>query len=171
MSEVLSVQFEGMQEFTEMLDKIKDDFSEKDSQKILNNAVKLAMQPVLSTAKALVPKDTGALMASLRIEVRKPTTRDKKSIYVNPSDVVIGTVTTAPGKVLAKKSFTNLKTKKKQKGIESDARAIANEFGTGKMAAHPFMRPAIESTAPQTLGSLSNSLSTALDKYRSKYNK
>jgi hypothetical protein len=171
MAEVISVEFEGMQEFKDLLDKIKDDFSEKDTQKILNNAVKIAMQPVLASAKSLAPKDTGALAASLRIEVRKPNTKDKRSIYVNPSDVVIGTVTTAPGNVLAAKSFTNLKSNKKQKGIKSDARAIANEFGTGKMAAHPFMRPAIESTAPQTLGALSSSLATALEKYKSRYNK
>jgi HK97 gp10 family phage protein len=171
MADSLKIKFEGMQEFKGLLDQIKDDFGEKDAQKILNNAVKIAMQPVLTTAKNLAPKDTGALMASLRIETRKPNTKDKRSIYVNSTDVVIGTVTTAPGNVLAKKSFTNLKSNKKQKGITSDARAIANEFGTGKIAGRPFMRPAMESNTSQVVGSLVNSLKIALEKYKSRYNK
>ena len=168
MADVISVQFEGIEEFSQMLDQMKDDFSEKDSKKILNNAVKLAMQPVLSKAQSLVPIDTGALRASLRIEARKPTSRDKRSIYVNPTDVVIGTVTTAPGSVLKKKKFVNQRTGQKETGIASDARAVANEFGTAKMAGRPFMRPAMETSTQPVLNSLAQSLKTALDKYQAK---
>ena len=168
MADVFTVKFEGIQEFTQMLDQIKDDFSEKDSKKILNNAVKLAMQPVLSKAQSLVPVDTGALRASLRIEARKPTNRDKRSIYVNPTDVVIGTVTTAPGSVLKKKKFVNQRTGQQETGIKSDARAVANEFGTAKMPGKPFMRPAMETSTQPVLNSLAQSLKTALDKYRAK---
>jgi HK97 gp10 family phage protein len=170
----MTVQFTGMVEFQQLLDEMKDDFSEKDSKKILNSAVRQAMKPVLDRARSLAPKDTGALAASLRLEARKPTSRDKKSIYVNPSDVVIGSVTTASGKQLAKKTFKNIKTGKKQKGIPSDGRAIAEEFGTktefGSVhnAAKPYMRPALETSAPQVLNSLSDVLKVALEKYRSK---
>ena len=168
MAEMFTVQFEGIEEFTQLLDQMKDDISEKDSKKILNNAVKLAMKPVLEKAQNLVPIETGALRASLRIEARKPTNRDKKSIYVNPTDVVIGTVTTAPGSVLKKKKFINQKTGKKETGIASDARAVANEFGTAKMAGKPFMRPAMETTTQPVLNSLAQSLKTALEKYQAK---
>jgi len=168
MADVISIQFEGIEEFTQLLNEIKDDFSEKDSKKILNNAVKLAMKPVLDKAQSLVPIDTGALRASLRIEARKPTGRDKRSIYVNPTDVVIGTVTTAPGNVLKKKKFVNQKTGKKETGIASDARAVANEFGTAKISAKPFMRPAMETSTQPVLNSLSQSLKVALEKYHAK---
>jgi HK97 gp10 family phage protein len=168
MAEAFTVRFEGIEEFTQLLNEIKDDFSEKDSKKILNNAVKLAMKPVLEKAQNLVPVDTGGLRASLRIEARKPTNRDKRSLYVNPTDVVIGTVTTAPGSVLKKKKFVNQKTGKKEVGIASDARAVANEFGTAKMAGKPFMRPAMETTTQPVLNSLSMSLKTALEKYQAK---
>lgn len=174
MAEIVSVRFTGINDFVSTLTEIKEDFNEKDSKKILNRAIRLAMAPVLSTAKSLVRKDTGALEASLRIEVRKPNSRDKKSVYVNPTDIVIGTVTTAPANVLAKKRFQNRKnttSKIKQIGIESDARAIANEFGTANMAARPFMRPAMESSAQVALDSLAGSLRTALEKYRSKNTK
>ena len=171
---VVKVQFTGMIEFQRLIEEMKDDFSEKDQKKILVKAVRQAMSPVLSKAQALAPKDTGALTASLRVEARKPTRRDRKSIYVSTGDIVIGTVTTASGKQLAKKTFKNIKSGKKQKGIESDGRAIANEFGTktefGDVhnAARPYMRPALETSKGQVLDSLADDLKIVLEKYRSK---
>ena len=174
MAETVKFSFEGFKEFTDLINEIKEDFSVKDSKKIINSGMKIAMAPTLEKARALVPVDTGALAASLRIEARAPTNRDKRSVYVNDSDIAIATVTTAPGNVLAKTRFFNqhnTKSKIKQIGITSDARAMANEFGTAKMAAHPFLRPALESTSQQTTGILGNSLGTALENYRSKHNK
>jgi HK97 gp10 family phage protein len=164
----VKVSFVGFDEFGKLLKEMQSDFNEADQKKILTNAVRKAMQPVLSQAKALAPVDTGALRASLRVEARKPSRKDKKSIYVKTSDVVIATVTTAPSNVLAKKQFLNLKTGKKQKGIPSDARAIANEFGTAKHGAKPYMRPALESQTGIVLDDLAGSLRLALLKYKSR---
>ena len=165
---IVKIAFYGQQEFTEVLREMQNDFGIKDQKKILSSAMRVAMKPVLSRAKSLVSSDTGALSASLRIEARKPTQKDKNSVYVNSTDTVIGTVTTASGKQLAKKTFKNLKTGKKQKGIPSDARAYANEFGTHKMAAKPFLRPALESSSPEMLNLLTESLRTAILKYQAK---
>jgi HK97 gp10 family phage protein len=165
---IVKIAFYGQPEFTEVLRQMQDDFGEKDQKKILTSAMRLAMKPVLAKARNLVPKDTGALSASLRIEARKPTKRDRNSVYVSPTDTVIGTVTTASGKQLAKKTFKNIKTGKKQKGIPSDARAYANEFGTAKMAGRPFLRPALETSSSQMLDSLTQSLKTAILKYQAK---
>ena len=167
----ITFKVEGAVEFEEMLSQMQEDFGPKDSQKILNKAVKESMKPILSLAQQLVPKDTGALAASLRIEARKPTGKDKRSKYVEPTDIVISTVTTAPGHVLAKTKFHNLHNKSskiKQVGIASDARAVANEFGTAKMAAHPFMRPAMEGAGGSAVGILTEQLRVALEKYKSK---
>jgi hypothetical protein len=118
--------------------------------------------------------DTGALAASLRIEARRPTQKDKHSRYIQTTDTVIGTVTTAPGNVLAKRSFYNYsasyKARKdiKTKGIPSDARANVQEFGSYKMAAHPFMRPALESRGVEVVGSLGRILGEKLESYRAK---
>ena len=182
MADILKVKFEGGLELKEMLDQMSEDFGQKDTKRILATAVRKSMQPVLQNAKSLVRKDSGALEASLRIEARKPTNKDKKSVYINDSDVVIGLVTIAPPSVLAKKKFLNLKSgyantsafnKKqiKQVGIELDMRGIANEFGTAKLPAKPFLRPAMESGGVQVLGSLTESLATALQKYKSRKNK
>ncbi len=168
MADTVTFKVEGMKEFEQLLKEIQSDFGEKDTKKILNQAVKKSMGNVLATAKNLVPVDTGALRASLRLEVRKPTRKDKRSKYVENSDIVIGNVTTAPGNVLARTKFTNVKTGQKQKGIKSDARAIVNEFGTAKQPARPYLRPAMETQSPTVVSSLASSLRMALEKYRSK---
>lgn len=168
MTSKVTFQIEGMKEFEQLIQEMQEDFGEKDQKKILNKAVRKSMASVLSAAKTRSPVDTGALQASLRLEVRKPSRKDKRSKYVMPTDIVIGNVTTAPGKVLAKKRFMNVKTGKVQKGIESDGRAIANEFGTASMPANPFLRPAMESQAGNVVNSLADSLKAVLTKYRSK---
>ena len=168
---VVKVQYTGFNDLANVFKEMQSDFNAQDQKKILTNAVRKSMQPVLRKAQALAPADTGALRASLQVEARKPSRKDKKSIYVNPNDAVIATVTTASGNKLAKRSFLNVKTGKKETGIASDARAIANEFGTANMGAKPFMRPALESSKGVVINDLAGSLKTALDKYKSKQNK
>lgn len=182
MAESFTVKFEGGKEFAEMLDQMTADFGPKDTKRILTQAVRKSMQPVLQKAVAIVRKDSGALAASLRIESKKPSAKDKRSLYVNATDVVISKVTIAPPNVLAKKRFLNLKSGPantsafnkrpiKQIGIQLDMRGLANEFGTAKLPAKPFLRPALESGAPMVLGSLKDALALALQKYKSRKNK
>jgi HK97 gp10 family phage protein len=163
-----SVGIVGVRELKDVLNELTQDFGPKDSKRILTSAVRYAMKPALETAKANVPTDTGALRASLRIEARKPNRKDMASKYVNPNDVAIATVTTAPGKVLAKKSFKNLKTGKRQKGIDSDARAIAMEFGTATVGPKPFLRSALESNSTLILNSLSNEIKKSIERYKAR---
>jgi HK97 gp10 family phage protein len=164
---------EGVQELQNLFDEMANELGPKDSQRILNKAVRTSMIPVLNSARQLAPVDTGALRASLQIEVRKPNRKDKRSKYVSENDTVIGLVTTAPASKLAKTKFKNMRTESKfmQIGIASDARAVANEFGTAKMPAQPFMRPALESNAQNVVNSLSVNIATALRKYKSKHMK
>ncbi len=167
----VKVHYTGFAELANVFKEMQKDFNEQDQKKILTNAVRKSMQPVLRKAQALAPVDTGALRASLQVEARKPSRKDRKSIYVNTNDVVISAVTTASGNKLAKRSFLNVKTGKKETGIASDARAIANEFGTAKMGAKPFLRPALESSKNVVVDDLAGSLQVALQKYKAKQNK
>ena len=163
MADTLSFKFEGFQEFEEMVNEIRDDFSEKDAKQIMNKAMKLAMEPVLSLARNLVPVDSGALQDSLRIEARKPTNKDKHSRYVSATDIVISTVTTAPANAMKKKGFNDFK---------PDFRALAMEFGTAKIpGGKPFLRPALEGQSQAATNILADSFSTVLERYKSKYNK
>lgn len=166
--------FEGALELKEVLRELSDDFGTKDAKTILRRGVREAMKPALYQAKLLAPADSGGLRASLRIETRKPNKKDMRSKYVSPNDVVIGTITTAPGPVLARTKFHNLHnttSKIKQVGIESDARAIAMEFGTAKVAARPFLRPALESQSQSMVESLADNLRNAITKYQARKTK
>jgi len=166
----------GISEFKELMAQIKDDFGPKDANSILRNAVRLSMQPVLETAKALVPKDTGQLAASLQIEARKPTQKDKASKYVSANDVVIGRVTVAPSNKFKKgvrvydieKSYAAKKDKFTRIAFEGDGRAMFTEFGTAKESARPYLRPALESNSATITTNLGNSLRDALAKYKAK---
>ena len=168
MATVVKVEFEGWAETTELFKQISNDFGEKDASNIMRNAVRLSMKTVLEKARSLVSKDTGALAASLQVEARKTRKKDFRSKYIFPGDVVIGAVTTASGKKLAKLKFNNIKTGQKQVGTKSDARAMVLEFGTANMSPRPYLRPALESSAAQVTGTLGKSLGVALEKYKAK---
>lgn len=177
MATIVKYEFTGFKELQEVFQELANDFGPKDQNKILRSGVRQAMNPVLATAKTLVPVDTGALSASLQLEVRKPTQKDRRSKYITATDTIIGAVTTAPGKKLEKRSFKNAKTGKKQIGIASDGRAqfmeygfdhYAREVGTAAVPAQPFMRPALETNSQNVVDSLATHLRTAITKYKAK---
>lgn len=162
------VAIEGVQELNDVLDELNNDFGPKDAKNILVSAVRKSMRIVLDQAKTMVPVDTGALKASLRVEARKPTSKDKRSKYISATDVAIATVTTAPGKVLAKRKFYNVKEKKNVVGIPSDARAVAMEFGTAKVAARPYLRPALESQSSTVVSNLAQQIRDSINRYKAR---
>lgn len=173
-AEHLHFEWEGFEEFDEMLSELVDDFGYKDSKRILVRTVKKAMAPVLLTAKLFAPEDTGALRASLQIEARYPTKKDRRSKYVDQTDAVIAAVTTAPGWKLKKTKWTkvhrdnsgNITHYTKEVGIDSDMRAPAMEFGTAKTPAHPFLRSALATDAQGVISILSDTLSEEIDRYK-----
>ena len=153
----VTIKLEGIGPIADVLKEISNEIGDKKTQsKILVPAVREAMKPVLAMAKANAPKDTGALERSLIIEARRPTRRDKRSKYVTETDTVIAAVTTASGKKLAKM------------GLESDARAIAQEFGSARNTAHPYLRPALESMAQSTVNTLSGILARRIEQFKAK---
>lgn len=156
----VSIKLEGIGEVDKALRALEIEFGDKMAQsKVLVPAVREALKPVLAQAKANAPKDSGDLEKSLVIEARRPTRRDKRSKYVTQTDTVIAAVTTASGKKLAKM------------GIKSDARAIAQEFGTANHPAQPYLRTALESNAQTTVNSLANILARRIEKFKTKYSK
>jgi len=151
----VSIKLEGVGSvqavFRELADEIGD---KKANSKILIPAVRESMKPVLAKARADAPVDTGGLKRSLQVEARRPNRKDKRSKYIANTDTVISLVTTAPGKKLAKL------------GIKSDARAIAQEFGTAKHPAHPYLRVALESQSTSVVNNLAGILARRIDKYK-----
>ena len=178
----VTIKLEGIGEVDKALRQLEDDFGQKESAKrVLVPAVREALKPVLMQAVANAPKDTGGLALSLQVEARRPTSKDRRSKYVTQTDTVIGAVTTASAKKLARmsegKGLVSARRKLKKlgfenpdafTGIESDARAVAQEFGSAKNPAHPYLRPALEANAQTTVNQLAAILSRRINEFRSK---
>jgi hypothetical protein len=173
------IELKGLGDVATAFKNLADDIGDKSaSSKVLIPAVRQAMQPVLRAAQSFAPKDTGALALSLIVEARRPTKKDKRSMYVNNSDVAIAAVTTASGKKLAamsegkglvraQKRLTKMGfDASKFKGVPSDARAIAQEFSNASTPAHPYLRIAIESQAQMVVNNLAVILGNRISKHR-----
>jgi HK97 gp10 family phage protein len=153
----VTIKLEGIGEVDKALKALEEEFGDKMARsKVLIPAMREALKPVLEQARANAPKDSGDLTKSLIVEARRPTRRDKRSKYVTQTDTVIAAVTTASGKKLAKM------------GIKSDARAIAQEFGTARHPAQPYLRPALEANAQSTVTKLGEILARRIAQFRAK---
>jgi HK97 gp10 family phage protein len=172
----------GLKEALEAFKELQYDIGDKDSKsKVMIPAVRKAMQPVLSMAQQLSPVDTGGLKLSLQVEGRRPTNKDRRSKYINPTDAVIAAVTTASGnklklmsegkglirarKRLEKMGVANAKS---FMGIQSDARAMVQEFGSSKTPAHSYLRPALENQQEQVVNIFRDVLVEKINQYRIK---
>jgi HK97 gp10 family phage protein len=156
----VTIKLEGIGDVDKALKALENEFGDKLARsKVLIPAVREALKPVLAQARANAPKDSGDLTKSLVIEARRPTSRDRRSKYITKTDTVIAAVTTASGKKLAKM------------GIKSDARAIAQEFGTANHPAQPYLRPALESNAQATVTKLGEILARRIEQFRAKNSK
>ena len=175
-------QITGIKETNELFQQMAEEMGDKKAtSKFIVPMMRKAMAPVLVAARLLAPRDTGLLANNLTITAKRPSQRDKRSKYVSQGDIAIAKVEVKPIKAKDKKDFTdltkslatkNIKTNKK-KFMESggyfyDARAIANEFGTAKRAAKPFLRPALEGQASQVIELLSLLVNQKILQYRSK---
>jgi HK97 gp10 family phage protein len=173
--------FEGLSDVLQVFDELAREIGDKEAKsKVLVPAARKAMQPVLAQAQQNAPVDTGGLRLSLQVEARRPNRRDKRSKYVSESDAVIAVVTTASGRKLkqmsegkglerARKRLTKMGVESSRfMGIDSDARAIAQEFGSARNPQQPYLRPALESNASIAANSLGESLAAQIQKYRSR---
>ncbi len=108
--------------------------------KIVRHALREAARPVLATAKALVPVDTGRLKKSLKI--RSAGKRGQAGI-------VVRTGTRA------------------ELGIPEDAKYFypaALEFGHGNVPAYPFLRPALDQNRPRALKIIARELGAGIER-------
>ena len=178
----VTFKIEGLKDVYAAFESLAAEIGDKKAQsKILVPAAREAMQPVLNHAIANAPIDTGGLRLSLQVEARRPTKRDRRSKYITDNDTVVATVTTASGKKLKAMSEGKGLEKSRRKlaklgvadaqnfmGIQSDARAMAQEFGTAKNGAQPFLRPALESQSEQTARRLGEILGRRINQYKAK---
>lgn len=178
----ITFKIEGLKDVYAAFEQLADEIGDKKAQsKVLIPAAREAMLPVLNQSIANAPVDTGGLRLSLQVEARRPTKRDRRSKYITESDTVIATVTTASGKKLKAMSEGKGLLKARRKlaklgvndaknfmGIQSDARAMAQEFGTARNAAQPYLRPAIESQSQTVAKKVGEILGRRMNQYKAK---
>ena len=151
MAEIISAKLEGFKELEAVLIEMGEDLCYgKTASKVLLPAIRNAMQPVLQTAKQLAPYDesnstTPHLRDTIKLSARVPNARDQRSIYSEPNDIAIGIVS-----------------------ARTDKRGISQEFGNKSVAPQPYLRPALESTAPRVISILGAFLTYKLQQYKSK---
>jgi len=182
----VSIKLEGIGNVYAAFESLSQQVGDKNARsKILIPAVREAMKTVLQAAKTLAPKDTTQLANTLTLSARRPTNKDRRSKYITQSDTVIAIVTTKAFPKKKRQEFyeenealwkTDQKAyaKKFRKFSKSinfpyDARAIAQEFGSARNPAHPFMRPALESQAQATVTKLGEILARRMNEATVQY--
>ena len=113
-------------------------------------AAKEAMEPVYNQVKATAPYDesnTGPihLRDTTRLDARLPSSKDRLSDYVSPTDAAIAVVS-----------------------VKKSAVSLAQEFGTRKLSPQPFLRIALAQNAQLVLNTLQTSISEWIPKYAAK---
>jgi HK97 gp10 family phage protein len=131
----MSVTIRGLDGLLRQLEQLKVELAVK----ALATAARRAFQPVLDDAKRLVPRDSGALADSLRIKVEKPSAGDT----VIKVGIMVGGSRLAKQSRVAAAAFGEAQSKE----LPPARRWHFIELGTSKMAAHPYLRPALEQNA------------------------
>jgi HK97 gp10 family phage protein len=147
-------QLTGFAEFEQQLQEMARDFrGDLVARNTLVPAAKSAMESVLNAAKTKAPvgdkprdeKNPIHMKDTIRLDARIPSEKDKRSEYVNETDAAIAVVS-----------------------VKKSAVSLANEFGTSKMSANPFLRPALQENAQTVLTALKSDLAQRIVDYAKK---
>lgn len=149
-----TVKLEGFAELEQQLREMADGFrGDLVTRNTLVPAAKAAMQTVLNSAQTMAkegekPRDANNpfhMKDTIRLDARIPGEKDKRSDYVNDTDAAIAIVS-----------------------VKKSAVSLANEFGTAKMSAQPFLRPALQKHVNDVLTQLKSSLADGIINYAKK---
>lgn len=123
----ISLKIEGLKPYLKAMQSLKGSAQRR----VLRKAITDATKPVLKTAKAKAPKDSGLLRKSL----------GRKTVTLKKRATVIGMVGPRTG---FKKEVTVRRSARKPSVEIRDPNRYAHlvEFGTSHSAARPFLRPA-----------------------------
>lgn len=147
-------ELEGFAEFEQQLQQMAQDFrGDLIARNTLVPAGKAAMEVVLTSAQTKAPvgdkpRDANNpihMRDTIRLDARIPTAKDRMSQYVNETDAAIAVVS-----------------------VKKSAVSLAQEFGTSKMAANPFLRPALQENANNVLTELKSELAIRITQYAQK---
>ena len=146
--------FDGLEEILIQLGK---DFGfDNAAKRVLVPALKEAMRPCLTTARAFIlagPYNetnvtTPHMVDSLKLHARMPNNRDKRSAYIKQNDVAMAMVS-----------------------VYTDKRAVSQEFGNARVPAQPYLRRALEFSSTACVDQLQMILGQKIQEYRAKQTK
>jgi len=145
---------EGMEDLEAKLSELMD-FNRADTaaRATIVKSAKEAMVPVANQVSATAPYDPSPrtekspihLRDTVRLDARIPNKRDRQSIYVNQSDAAIAVVS-----------------------VKRSAVSLAQEFGTKKIPAQPFLRRALDQNAEAVVEGFKTNFATTLIAYANK---
>lgn len=172
----------GADELAYLFEQISKDFGVPSAEKnVMIPAAREAMKIVLQAAKSnLTPGhgyDTGQLQRTLAVHARVTKSKDRRSKYVDKGDIVISTVSAlVSGKDMSdgraqfvEHGTKNKNTSLKPKGYSKKAlSAHQREFGTVRMAARPYLRPALELTREAVVDKFAMEIEKQISKYKAK---
>lgn len=142
----MSVKVQGLAGLLGQLEQLKTNLAVK----ALASAARAAFKPVLDDAKRLCPRDSGALADSLRLKVEKPSSGDT----VVKVGIMVGASRLVKQARMAAAAFGESQSVE----LPPARRWHFVELGTSKMAAHPYLRPALDTNAEQVVDLLAAEL-------------
>ncbi len=136
---------------------------------VMQRALIKSAQPIADRAEAMAPRDRGKLAASISISA-KSTSRAGRKAFAEAMKSGL-----SRGDASAAARAAN----KGAKGRDTFSQVFVgptgegfygffNEFGTEDMKAQPFMRPAFDAGAPESLASLKSDLASEIEKARAR---
>lgn len=145
---------EGFAELEQQLQDLGSSFqADQVARATMVKAAAQAMRPVFERVRTTAPYDPSPrtptnpihLRHTTRLDARIPNGRDRMSKYVNPTDAAIAVVS-----------------------VKRSAVSLAQEFGTSRIPAQPFLRPALQSMREDVVDSLKIFLGSFIVQYAKK---
>lgn len=145
-----SFQVSGFAELYKHMDELKEEIGKGKTDRIWKSSLIYAFIPVLETAKAMAPVDTGQLKEHLYIKASRPTSRDKAGKYYEGEQWMVR-VSLNPKREDSVENVSLTKGGKFRSRFDNRPVGYAQEFGSAHNSPHPFLRPSLEANASRVV--------------------
>jgi HK97 gp10 family phage protein len=152
-----TLEVKGFEDLFKAMEELQEEIGKAKTDRIWKNALTYAFVPVLEKAKSLAPVDTGQLRDNLYIKAQRPQARDKRSIYYAGESYMVR-VTLRPQREESIKNTVLTKKGKFKDIFQNRPVGVSQEFGNARTAAHPFLRPALESNVENVTNRLGQAI-------------
>ena len=159
----------GFDDLFKRMDKLADEIGKGKTDSIWKKAMGFAIEPVYEQARsnAAAHVDTGQLLNHIYMKVHRPQARDKSSLSYR-GEMFLARVTLNPKRDDSQAKTTLSKGGRFRTAWKNRPVGLAVEFGTAKVAARPFLRPALDANIQNVQDRLGVSVWAAISKIAEK---